>query len=521
MKTAISYLRFSSKKQSANDSHRRQLDATEKFCKANSLVLSERLEDLGISAWKGKNLSDESALGGFLKLAEAGKIPHGTVLIVENLDRLTRGRILDALGLFTSILRSGIEIVTTMDGKWYSEQSISDNATDLMISIIYLTRGNNESETKSNRVRASWVRRHNQINNGEFAKFHCPSWITHNGSRYELIKENAATVKLIFSLYLAGYGVYSLIQELQKRNVKSFTKSGQWKPVFIHRLLQNPAVIGTCETVSPPAAKYYPAVVSEDTFYKAIAQRQQNQNFRGKTGSKEINIFGGLCKCHKCGSSMVKYTCKDKKKDKQYCFLICSQSRVGKCKYEFTDFNKFSDSFLSVLNTRHFADFLRPSKATKDNSEMTRGKIVELSKTIRRVAKAVVVTESPELEQELRALQLERKQLESQYEKEKLAAVARTDSGQDYAEIISTLNEGLRDNEFRVSLRSFIRRTISSIVVKPDGYRVNFKNHNEHITIILNKRDFEAVVMGETTYFDYFAFKSEAPEGSIKVAVNW
>lgn len=119
MKTAISYLRFSSKKQSANDSHRRQLEATEKFCKANSLVLSERLDDLGISAWKGKNLSDESALGGFLKLAEAGKIPHGTVLIVENLDRLTRGRILDALGLFTSILRSGIEIVTTMDGKWY------------------------------------------------------------------------------------------------------------------------------------------------------------------------------------------------------------------------------------------------------------------------------------------------------------------------------------------------------------------------------------------------------------------
>jgi DNA invertase Pin-like site-specific DNA recombinase len=80
MKTAISYLRFSSRKQSLNDSYRRQIEATEKFCKANNLILSERLEDLGISAWKGKNLSDESALGGFLKLVEADKVPKSTVL---------------------------------------------------------------------------------------------------------------------------------------------------------------------------------------------------------------------------------------------------------------------------------------------------------------------------------------------------------------------------------------------------------------------------------------------------------
>ncbi|HEY2328878.1 MAG TPA: recombinase family protein [Verrucomicrobiae bacterium] len=116
MKTAISYLRFSSRKQSTNDSYRRQIEAAEKFCKENNLVLSERLEDLGISAWKGKNLSDESALGGFLKLVEAGKVPKFTVLICENLDRLSRANILDALSLFTSILKSGVEIVTSMDG---------------------------------------------------------------------------------------------------------------------------------------------------------------------------------------------------------------------------------------------------------------------------------------------------------------------------------------------------------------------------------------------------------------------
>jgi DNA invertase Pin-like site-specific DNA recombinase/transcriptional regulator NrdR family protein len=507
MKTAISYLRYSSKKQSTNDSYRRQIEATEKFCKEHDLILSERLEDLGISAWKGKNLTDESALGGLLKLIEAGKIPKGTVLICENLDRLSRAKILDALHLFTSILKGGVEIVTSMDGKWYSEKSVSDNPMDLIVSITYLTRGNNESEVKSERVRKTWIHRHKEMQNGTFFKYHCPSWLNHDGRKYELIKENAKTVKLVFDLYLKGYGVYSLIKELNKRGVKSFTKSGQWKPVFIHQLLQNPAVIGTCDLVTPAVKNYYPAVVSEEIFYKAIAQRQQNSNFKGKAGSKEINIFGGICKCHKCGSNMVKYTCG--KGDKKYNFLICSKAKIGKCKYTFTPFNKFNDSFLSVLNTNNFSKFLNVDKPTKDKSETIRGRIIEMEKTIERVASAIVETDSPSLVTRLKLLEIEKKQLEKDYENEKANNMSKTDSTVDYNEITVRLNEGLKDNEFRAGLRNFIRRNISSIVVKQSGYRVNFANHPEHITIDLNKDDFEAVVAGERTTFDYFAFKPE------------
>ena len=216
-KNAISYLRFSSKAQAKNDSYRRQTEATEKYCAANGLTLNEKLEDLGVSAWSGKNLDDEAALGGFLKLVDAGKIPKGTVLICENLDRLTRGKILDAVSLFTSILKRGIDIVTTMDGKRYSKDSVSDNPLDLIISITYLNRGNNESETKSKRVKESWNLRHSKIRNNQFAKVRCPSWLRHDGSKYELIKENAKTIKTIFELYVGGHGVYSLVQELKTR----------------------------------------------------------------------------------------------------------------------------------------------------------------------------------------------------------------------------------------------------------------------------------------------------------------
>jgi DNA invertase Pin-like site-specific DNA recombinase len=507
MKTAISYLRFSSRRQSANDSYRRQIEATERFCKKNNLVLSERLEDLGISAWKGKNLSDESALGGFLKLVESGKVPKSTVLICENLDRLSRASILDALGLFSSILKKGVEIVTSMDGKWYSEKSITENPTDLMISIIYLTRGNNESEVKSQRVGESWIQRRNQIKNGEFAKFHCPSWLRHDGKQYELIKENAATIKLIFDLYLKGLGVYSLIKELNNRKIKSFTKSGEWKPIFIHRLLQNPAVIGTCESVSPPAKNYYPAAISEDVFYKALSQRQQNQNFKGKTGSKQINIFGGICKCHKCGGNMVKYSCKDRRTAKKYEFLICSKAKVGECKYEFTNFENFSYSFRSVMELTDFASFITPAAHGKDNSEVIRGKLVALQKTIERVSNAIVETDSQSLIQRLKLLEIERKQLETQYDQEKVAVMAKTDAAKDFRSIVFHLHTRMKNNEFRLQLRTFIRRHIERIVVRANGYQVIFKNHSKQIGVNLSDKDFELVVAGEQMRCEYEDFR--------------
>jgi DNA invertase Pin-like site-specific DNA recombinase len=473
--------------------------------------LLNRLEDLGVSAWTGKNLSDESALGGFLKLVEAGKIPKGTVLCVEALDRLSRAKILTALHLFTSIIKNGIDIVTTMDAKWYSEKSINENPTDLMISIIYLTRGNNESETKSVRVKQSWVNKHANIKAGKFSKFHCPSWLTHNGegTKYSLIETNAATISLIFDLYNGGHGVYSLIQELNKRKVKPFTKSKDWKPVFIHRLLQNPAVIGTNDNVTPPRTNYYPPVVSEATFYKAINQRNGNRNFKGKTGAKEINIFGGICKCWKCGANMVKYTCSSKgAKPKKYNFLICSQAKVGKCNYAFTPFEKFNDSFLYILKMANFTSFLFASDPEiPDKSETIRGKIVELQATIDRVTDAIVKTDSAALVSRLKQLELDRKQLDKDYESAKAESFGKTDVKQDYSELMAKLNGSLKDNTFRLRLRNLMRRHLLKIVIESNYYTVYFKfaatEMTETIQVVLNDNDFELKYWDEVEVYPY------------------
>ena len=153
---AYSYIRFSTPEQAKGDSLRRQEQEAEKYAQENGLTIdnSLKLYDKGISAYKGDNIT-KGALGSFLKLVEKKKIDRGSVLIVENLDRLSREKVLDALNLFTSIIKSGIKLVTLQDGMEYNLESVDKNWYELIISITYMARAHDESLTKSKRLSES------------------------------------------------------------------------------------------------------------------------------------------------------------------------------------------------------------------------------------------------------------------------------------------------------------------------------------------------------------------------------
>jgi DNA invertase Pin-like site-specific DNA recombinase len=69
------------------------------------------LRDESVSAFKGKNFSNESALGQFLKLVESGTVEAGSVLLVENMERLSRQSILRCLTKFMEIIHKGVSMV--------------------------------------------------------------------------------------------------------------------------------------------------------------------------------------------------------------------------------------------------------------------------------------------------------------------------------------------------------------------------------------------------------------------------
>ncbi|MEX0578583.1 recombinase family protein, partial [Enterobacter cloacae subsp. cloacae] len=116
-----------------NTSLDRQTDKAKAFASLHGLEYVQIL-DAGISAFRGKNTT-QGALAGFIEAVKAGAIPNDSYLYVENLDRLTRQDVMTALNLFTGLLSLGLTIVTGMDGKVYSQDSVKNNVTDLMMSL--------------------------------------------------------------------------------------------------------------------------------------------------------------------------------------------------------------------------------------------------------------------------------------------------------------------------------------------------------------------------------------------------
>jgi|SRR5579884_323385 len=89
------------------------------WCARNGVALDSltTLRDLGRSAFTGAHREnpDRNALAAFLRLVEGGKVPRGSYLVIENLDRLTREHIRPALTLLLSLLDNSLTM-ENLDG---------------------------------------------------------------------------------------------------------------------------------------------------------------------------------------------------------------------------------------------------------------------------------------------------------------------------------------------------------------------------------------------------------------------
>jgi len=159
MSRVYSYLRFSAAKQADGASTARQTEYAKKWADENNLVLDESLNmrDEGLSAYHQKHIQT-GQLGVFLEAINTGKIPTGSVLIVEGLDRLSRAEPILAQAQLAQIVNAGITVVTASDGKQYNRETLKANPMDLVYSLLVMIRAHEESETKSKRVSDALLR---------------------------------------------------------------------------------------------------------------------------------------------------------------------------------------------------------------------------------------------------------------------------------------------------------------------------------------------------------------------------
>src|SRR5262249_10577250 len=153
------------------------------------------------------------ALAAFLELVKQGRISKGSYLIVESLDRLSREHIRPALTLLLNLIDAGIRVVQLLPVEMIYDERVEPMT--LMMAIMELSRGNSESQMKSERVGDAWRRKkHEDATNGKPVTARGPAWLRLVDGKWQVIKSSAATVQQIFRWAIDGYGLGIITKKL-------------------------------------------------------------------------------------------------------------------------------------------------------------------------------------------------------------------------------------------------------------------------------------------------------------------
>lgn len=327
---AFSYVRFSSDKQAEGESLSRQVRAASGYALNHNLLLdTSTYRDLGVSAFKSANLV-EGALGTFVQAVDAGKIPKGSFLLVESLDRLSRDNVDTALELFLSITRRDITIVTLMDGQVYSKKTIRDNWTKLIMALAIMSRANEESVTKSKRVKDAYDKKRER---GEILTSKGPSWLVldKDKMKWKIIPAKAKVIGQIFDWAIAGYGQRAIVNMLEEKKIPTMVSAKYWTQSTVAAILRNSSVYGRFEqksgghqVIDNPDNPYYPPIMSKEKFMTAQSAVQGRKS-KGSIRKKVPNIFSGLSFCAHCGERMKYQPTQD-----NYAYLRCMAAYTRK-----------------------------------------------------------------------------------------------------------------------------------------------------------------------------------------------
>lgn len=331
---AYSYTRFSRPEQSRGATRKRQSEAAAAFARDNDLDLDDSLRDEGVSAFRGRHRDPNFALGRFLARVGAGDIARGSVLLVESFDRLSREQVLDALTQFLGLLSAGIEVVTLIDGRRYTRESVGSDPTQLIISIIIMSRAYEESATKAKRVADAWRRKREAAKTaGQAMTARAPGWMRLVGGprtgHYELIPERARIVRDMFDATIAGDGRRTISKRLNAAGEPTWgpgrSRASQWHDSYVAKILASPAAYGRCTIDGQDVEDYFPSVVDQATYWRAQAATSARSRGNGRTGTQFNNLLRGLARCASCMSSMV-YLDKGKRSRPA---LVCSSAHAA------------------------------------------------------------------------------------------------------------------------------------------------------------------------------------------------
>ena len=492
-----SYLRFSTPEQQLGDSERRQLEMAQEFAAELGAVLDETLVDRGLSGYHAAH-KKKGHLGRFLERVERGEIPSGSILVIENVDRLSREPILDAFSTVSDLLKKDICIQTLSPRECYDKASLNGGLIYALIGQMH--RAHDESKRKSERITASRDQaRKSAREHGKILTGRCPQWLrvvedkTTREKTFDVIPELGEAVVKIFELKLEGMGLRAIAKYLNIETTWESPRNTGWRASYIKKILANLAVIGEYQPYKrvdgkrqpegDPIPGYYPSIVDTDSFFAVQEQMKALRGKGGRTG-KAKNLFVHLVKCAYCGGSMM---FEDKgKPPKGYKYLTCDRARLGfRCQ---THYIRYDEAEALILEN---CKGLRPEQVLPDPDSQTQeikalnlrlqgiaGSLATIEPQIGNLVDRVAQTTSDslveryeakigELEQEKALLVEQQKQLTADIKQLQRSAKSFTKWKQDFKQLLKSLD----DVEIRLKLRQHLKELIDRIEVFPVGFK--------------------------------------------------
>jgi DNA invertase Pin-like site-specific DNA recombinase len=467
---AYSYIRFSSKRQEAGDSIRRQTEGAQKWAEHNKVPLDTSLKvDKGVSAFKGLN-ADIGALGEFLALVEKGRVHPGDYLVVEALDRLTRDDVDEALLLLLGMTKAGVKIVQLTPVEVIYSKPV--DPLKLMMMVMELMRGNSESVVKSERVSKAWANKRKQARNGKVVTRRLPAWVREVGGRLELIPERAEVIRLIFELARSGYGIGAITQKLNKDGVPSIGRGKEWGRPYVTVILHNRAVLGeyqprkgrgkTSKPDGEPIPDYFPRVVTQEEFDAAQRGLAERTGKPGRPPKRGVNVFTGLVH-DAMGGGLLYLIDKGKKGGKVLIPYKAHQGVPGTHRVSFP-FRTFERAILRMLSE------VNPDEVTGDgNGHLLTVLEGELKRVKKELAQASEFMDShgfsPTIGKRVTALEERQAELDK-----KVAEASRRNTNRhvvwgEAKNLLAALDNAEDPDEVRLPLRSCLRNIIDSIWV--------------------------------------------------------
>jgi DNA invertase Pin-like site-specific DNA recombinase len=309
LKLAICYGRFSTQEQAKGYSLERQKTLATEYATSQGWTVEKSIFDEGKSAFHGGNREEGAALFEFEAEARQG-IHRGKVLVVENIDRLSRQGARAAAQLIWSLNEAGVDVATYQDRQLYRAEN-----TDMMEVfrlIIIAQQAHEESKNKSNRTKATWAKRIKAIESGKAIPIpHYPKWIDFVDGQYVLNEHRVRVLNEVFDLYISGKGISSIAVHLNKRSEPVWTEVGNhvgngWFYSYIWRLLTNRAVLGEYLTADGKllSASFYPQAISSEKWNRAQAALNLRKSNVKVERSRNRNLLKGMVFCGCCGGGV-------------------------------------------------------------------------------------------------------------------------------------------------------------------------------------------------------------------------